>query len=74
MSIKRIRVTNFKSFEKLEVDFGKFNVLIGANASGKTNFVQIFEFLRDIANSGLNNAVSMQGGVEYLRNINIGAS
>lgn len=74
MTIKRIKVTNFKSFEKLEVDLGKFNVLIGANASGKSNFVQIFKFLRDIANSGLNNAVSMQGGVEYLRNINIGAS
>lgn len=74
MSIKEIRITNFKSFEKLEVDLGKFNVLIGANASGKSNFVQIFKFLRDIANSGLDNAVSMQGGVEYLRNINIGAS
>jgi Predicted ATPase len=74
MNIKRIRVTNFKSFEKLEVDLGKFNVLIGANASGKSNFVRIFEFLRDIENVGLNNAVSMQGGVEYLRNINIGAS
>jgi len=73
MGVKKIRVTNFKSFKELEVELGKFNVLIGANASGKSNFVQIFKFLRDIANSGLNNAVSMQG-VEYLRNINIGAS
>ncbi len=74
MSVKSIRVINFKSFEKLEVELGKFNVLIGANASGKSNFVHIFEFLRDITNFGLNNAISMQGGVEYLRNINIGAS
>ncbi len=74
MSVKRIKVTNFKSFKELDIELGKFNVLIGANASGKTNFIQIFKFLRDIANSGLNNAVSMQGGVEYLRNINIGAS
>jgi len=74
MAIRKIRITNFKSFKELEIELGKFNVLIGANASGKSNFVQIFEFLRDIANSGLNNAVSMQGGVEYLRNINVGAS
>lgn len=74
MAIRKIKITNFKSFKELEVELGKFNVLIGANASGKSNFVQIFEFLRDIANSGLNNAVSMQGGVEYLRNVNIGAS
>ena len=74
MGVKKIKVTNFKSFKELEVELGKFNVLIGANASGKSNFVQIFKFLRDIANSGLNNAVSMQGGAEYLRNINIGAA
>lgn len=74
MSIKRIEVRNFKSFEELKIDPGKFNVIIGANASGKSNFVHIFEFLRDITSSGLNNAISMQGGVEYLRNMNIGAS
>lgn len=74
MAIRKIKITNFKSFKELEVELGKFNVFIGANASGKSNFVHIFEFLRDIANSGLNNAVSMQGGVEYLRNVNIGAS
>ena len=69
-----MRVINFKSFKKLEVELGGFNVLIGANASGKSNFVQIFKFLRDIYDFGLENAVSMQGGAEYLRNINIGAS
>ena len=74
MSIKRIEVKNFKSFKELKIDPGKFNVIIGANASGKSNFVHIFEFLRDIASSGLDNAISMQGGVEYLRNMNIGAS
>ncbi len=74
MGIKRIEIKNFKSFKKLEIDLGRFNVLIGANASGKSNFVQIFKFLRDIANSGLKNAISMQGGIEYLRNINLGSS
>lgn len=71
MNIKNIKVTNFKSFRELDVNLGNFNVLIGSNASGKSNFVQIFEFLRDIVKSGLNNAISMQGGVQYLRNIKI---
>lgn len=74
MAIKEIRVTNFKSFKELEVELSKFDVLIGANASGKSNFIQIFQFLREIIRSGLDNAISMQGGVEYLRNINIGPS
>ncbi len=74
MSVKRIRVRNFKSFRDLDVELRPFNVLIGANASGKTNFVRIFEFLRDITHHGLENAISLQGGVPYLRNLNLGAS
>jgi len=74
MAIRKIRVKNFKSFRDLEVELGNFNVLIGANASGKSNFVQIFKFLRDIMISGLENAVSMSGDIEYLRNLNIRSS
>ena len=74
MAIKRITISNFKSFDKLDIELGKFNILIGANASGKSNFLQIFAFLRDITNHGLDNAISMQGGIAYLRNINIGSS
>jgi hypothetical protein len=74
MAIKKIKVHNFKSFKDIEVDLGNFNILIGPNASGKSNFIQIFQFLRDITNYGLDNAISIQGGVGYLRNINIGPS
>lgn len=74
MAINRIRISNFKSFKDLDIELGKFNVLIGANASGKSNFVQIFKFLRDIADYDLDNAISMQGSVKYLRNISIGPS
>ncbi len=74
MAIKRLYVKNFKSFKELDVELGKFNVLIGPNASGKSNFVHIFKFLRDIAKHGIDNAVSMQGGVKYLRNMKIGSS
>ena len=69
MGIKRIEVKNFKSFKDLKVDLGQFNVLIGANASGKSNFSSIFQFLSDITTIGLVNAISQQGGVEYLKNM-----
>ncbi len=74
MTIKRIRISNFKSFKDLELELGNLNVLIGANASGKSNFIQVFKFLRDIKINGLDNAISMQGGIEYMRNIAVGAS
>ncbi len=71
MAIKRLRVSNFKSFKSLAIELRNFNLLIGANASGKSNFIQIFKFLRDITEFGLDNAISLQGGVEYFRNVNI---
>jgi len=73
MKIARVRAKNFKSFADLDLEMNSLNVFIGANASGKSNFVRIFDFLRNIAEHGLNNAISMEGGVEYLRNINLKA-
>lgn len=74
MAIKKIKISNFKSFDNLEIKLGKFNVLIGANAAGKTNFIQIFKFLKDTVTSDLENAISMQGGAKYFRNVKIGPS
>ena len=71
MAIKRIKVSNFKSFKELDLRLGNFNVVVGANASGKSNFIQVFKFIRDISRHGLDNAISLQGS-EYLTNIGIG--
>ncbi len=68
--IKRLKVKNFKSFKEIDVNLGRFNVLIGPNASGKTNFTQIFNFIRDIINLGLEDAIFSQGGPNYIRNLN----
>jgi predicted ATPase len=70
--LNRISVSNFKSYKHIDIKLDKFNVIIGANASGKSNFVNIFRFLKDICTIGLDNAISMQGGIEYLVNMNSG--
>ena len=74
MKITKIEISNFKSFDNLSIHLSDFNLLVGANASGKSNLVQAFQFLRDIVNHGLENAISLQGGVEYLQNIKIAQS
>lgn len=74
MFINEIIVQNFKSFDYLKVGFKGLNILIGGNATGKSNFIKIFEFLRNIANHELDNAISMEGGVEYLTNAKLGTS
>jgi len=68
--IKRIKIHNFKNFKDLDLELNKFNVVIGQNASGKSNFIQIFSFLKDIITKGLENAIASQGGSEYVRNFN----
>ncbi len=74
MKITKIEISNFKSFKNQSIPLNDFNLLVGANASGKSNLVQAFQFLRDIVNHGLENAISLQGGVEYLRNIKVAPS
>lgn len=37
-----VRVSNFRSLENIEVDLGDLTVLIGANNSGKTSFLDAF--------------------------------
>ena len=73
MPIQHIYVENFKSFSRIDLDISRFNVVIGSNAAGKSNFISIFKFLRDIAKYGIINAIAMQGGSEYLQNTKIGA-
>jgi predicted ATPase len=72
MPIHQVHVENFKSFSELDIDLSRFNVIIGSNAAGKSNFISIFKFLRDIARHGLVNAIALQGGLEYIRNAKIG--
>ena len=72
MRVTKLTLQNFKSFRDVTIPFRPFNVVIGGNASGKSNLVQAFQFLKDIADHGLENAVSLQGGIEFLRNMEVG--
>lgn len=70
MRIKKIKVENFKSYKKLSINMENLNFLIGGNASGKSNYVNILKFLSDIIEYGLEDAVSLQGGIKFLFNSN----
>ena len=71
-TIKHIKIQNFKSFKNIDLKLENFNVIIGSNASGKSNFVQIFNFLNDIHKHGLNDAILLQGGQDFVQNFKIG--
>lgn len=48
MELKEIYVENFKSLKESRIIIEKFNVIVGANASGKSNFVEVFKLLKKI--------------------------
>ena len=63
--LEELSLSGYKSFRNLnsfQMHSG-LNVLIGANGSGKTNFIRFFELLGNImdANKGLQNYVSSRG-------------
>ncbi len=69
MHIGHLHVENFRSYSAIDIDLGAFNVVLGQNASGKSSFIDILRFLRDIERNDLGNAISMQGGAGFLRNL-----
>lgn len=71
MLIHRLIVKNWRNFQHIDVELQSRQFIIGANASGKSNLLDIFRFLRDIAkpSGGLQKAVSLRGGVAKLRHV-----
>lgn len=60
--IKRLKVKNFKSLKDTEIEFGKFNVLIGRNNTGKSNIIDVLRCLNEgVTNS---NIFKKRGGYE----------
>ena len=62
--LRTIRISNFKSISSEPVLLGNLNVLIGANAAGKSNFVDTLRFVRDVVNHGVSSAVGRRFGWE----------
>lgn len=60
MKISRIECNNIKSFKNLSINLIDFNVIIGLNGSGKSNFILIFKFIKDILGSSLKEAIKNQ--------------
>lgn len=64
MKLDRIEVSGFKSIRELKLDLGSLNVLIGANGSGKSNFIALFELLNHIVGGSFQLFVAKGGGAE----------
>ncbi len=53
IKIEEIHISGYKNIQSADLKLGNFNVIIGANNSGKSNFIQTISFLNYIINSSL---------------------
>jgi len=57
-----IEIEGYKSIKSARIDFQPINILIGANGSGKSNFISFFEFLNRLYNRKLSDYIALSGG------------
>lgn len=65
--VETISIRGFRSISAVKaLRLGALNVLIGANGSGKSNFIGAFSFLRAIRDGQLQSTVTAAGGAERI--------
>jgi len=65
----RLALKNWKNFANADVEIQNRLFLVGPNAAGKSNFLDVFRFLRDLASSGggFKESIGRRGGVTAIR-------
>ncbi len=53
IKIEKVVVNNYKNIQNAELELNNFNVIVGANNSGKSNFLQVLSFLNFIINGSV---------------------
>lgn len=69
--LTHLRFKNWRSLKDVEIDLAPITVIIGANASGKTNILDALHFLRYAITDGVIEAVYNWRGFENIRTIGV---
>jgi predicted ATPase len=62
--IKKINIENFRSILNASIELEPLSVIVGANATGKSNMIRGIEFLSDLVNFGLVDSLYKRGGYQ----------
>lgn len=69
LRITRIRAKNYRSIRELDIELGPLTVLVGPNASGKSNVLDVLRFIRDVFYRDLDAAISQRDGIGSIRHL-----
>ncbi|MGI9175033.1 MAG: AAA family ATPase [Rhodothermales bacterium] len=64
--LDHIEIEGFKSIERLRLQLGPVNVLVGQNGAGKSNFISFFRMLNELIEERLQLYVARSGGANAL--------
>ena len=64
-ALENISIKGFKSIRNVKVPLRNINVLIGANGSGKSNFLEVFSFLQDIRGGDISDRLADEALRQY---------
>lgn len=69
MKFELVRLENWKNFRSVDLPLQRRVFIVGPNAAGKSNLLDAFRFLRDIADpeGGFQRAIKTRGGVSQVR-------
>lgn len=65
--LTRVVLRNYKSIAACDVRLGSLTYMVGANGSGKSNFLDALHFVRDALTGSLDNALNERGGLPEVR-------
>ncbi len=64
--LERMKLKGFKSFREVDLSLSPINVLIGANGSGKSNFIGLFKMFNRMMKEELQAYVARAGGADQI--------
>ena len=69
LQFRRLRLKNWKNFQDVDFAIAERMFLVGPNASGKSNLLDVFRFLGDLASpgGGFQESVRRRGGLSAIR-------
>lgn len=65
--IRRVRIRNYKSLGKCDIQLRPLTILAGRNGSGKSNFLDTLRFVAESLKGSLDHAVKARGGIDAVR-------
>lgn len=64
--IENIKISNYKSIRKAEIELRMLNILIGPNGAGKSNFISFFDLTRHMLEQRLGSYLLEHGGIDNM--------